>query len=381
MNKFVEKLEGLKGVLAEVRPELADVQRLVEWAMKGRPDLNVVAALLRYQDIVFGDLIGAAAATNCELYRRRIEFYAVCYISDLCVNGCRYCGLQCAMTQKRTQLDHEGMQKDFSAVLRYGPTDLCILTGEHPSVTIKYLADAANTAAEVDVYRSLERITFNVAPMDVDDFKRLKGAVRRPALQYRIFQESYDSEIYAVNHPSGPKADFQFRLLAQERALQAGIDHVGIGALLGINDRNKPYTHFGHDYEILGLIAHACHLQEEYGRAPYSMSIPRHQPFPGHSFKTPNPVGDMRYMAYHAILRLALPNTKIVLTNREPAGLRNAFRPLINIEDLAARPGVGGNSNPNTSFVQNEVGDPRSADEIIADLRAQDYVPVLGQRR
>ena len=381
MSELKSQIDKLPGILLSARPDQIDVQRFSAMAKEGQIDLTTIATLLRYHEQVLDELVEEATSTNLERYRREIEFYAVCYISDFCVNSCRYCGLQNRMKQSRTQLDHEGLKMEFEAVLHRGPTDLCILTGEHPCVTTDYLALAANIATEADVHKALDHITFNVAPMKVEDFKRLKKAVRFPTLQYRIFQESYDPETYSEMHPSGPKTDYEFRLDAQERALQADIDRVGIGTLLGLNSRNEPYKHFGNDFEILALVTHARHLRKIFGRDPYSLSIPRHQPFPGHDFSTPNPVGDKRYLAYHALLRLALPNTKIVLTNRETEELRNKFRPLINIEDLAARPEVGGNSRNDTGLIQNEVNDSRGVEEIVEDLKTRGFFPILGQKR
>lgn len=373
-----EILSVLYRLLAEAEPAQADVEQFVSQVKNGNLDLGIAAALLRYQSEIMGELVDQAKAENLARYRKQMEFYTICYVSDRCVNSCRYCGLQRSLAGYRSQLDYAHLREDLKAALRHGPTDVCILAGEHPSLTVDYLAIAANTALDMDVNRGLDRITFNVAPLTALGFRQLRQKIAFP-LQYRIFQESYDADVYAANHLAGPKRNFLFRLTAQERALAEGFDHVGIGALLGLNNRHDLYPGCGHDFEILALITHAQHLRARFGQWPYSLSIPRHQPIPEHAFATPSPVDDRRYLAYHAILRLALPETKLILTAREPAELRSEFRPLINIEDLEARPWVGGNSTP-SGVMQNELQDTRSAEEIIANLRAQGFIPVIKER-
>ncbi|MFH2034373.1 MAG: hypothetical protein ABIJ26_06695, partial [Candidatus Margulisiibacteriota bacterium] len=209
----------------------------------------------------------------------------------------------------------------------------------------------------------LQRITFNVAPMTSENFGRIVAANDTGLpLQYRIFQETYDGDVYAALHTRGPKADFDNRANAQNNALRAGFDEVGLGVLLGINDKKG-----GHDLDILSLIAHAYEIKKLHGNFPCSVSIPRHQPVAGYDFVTPSPVDDETYVFYHALLRLALPETKIVITSRETPEVLKRLESLINIRDLAPRPGVGGNFR--SADFQNELGDSRTAEEIIKDLR------------
>ncbi len=302
------------------------------------------------------ELLTRAVEAN-KKFNKVIEFYGVSYVSDECVNSCTYCGHSSTMPQERSTLTEEELKLEFAELLKFGPPEICILAGEHPSITPDYLATAANIALKQDK-GALERISFNVAPMTTEDFRRLRDQVDFP-IQLRIFQESYDRETYRQHHPRGPKRDFDFRRNAQQRALDAGFDQVGIGALIGLNPNPKQ--------EILGLIEHAYTLKKQ----PYSISIPRLQKVEGSCFEIPHEVDDPTYVAYHAILRIALPDTKIIITTRETPEMRDTLRPLINIEDLATKPGVGGNYK-DTHF-QNKLGDTRTTPEIVEDIRVKGY--------
>jgi 2-iminoacetate synthase len=367
------QLDQLKQKLATSAFKDASIEKVVEKSLKKESVVDEVAALLKFKHILFPELVGKAAELNKELFDKMIEFYAVSYVADLCVNDCSYCGHSSDMEQERDLLVGNEQRLDFLEVLKYGPPDLCILAGEHHFIDADYLARAANRAIEVD-HGSLQRITFNVAPMSVEDFGKIRQQVDFP-LQFRIFQESYDHETYKQHHHRGPKANFDFRLGAQERALQAGFDNVGIGSLMGLNNDHSEYTNSGNDYEILALVAHAYHLQEQYGAIPYSLSIPRLQKVEGSCFEIPNAVDDLTYVVYHAILKLALPETKLIVTCRETPEMRDILRPLIGIEDFAVKPGVGGNYRE-THF-QNILGDTRTTPELVNDVREKGYETVV----
>lgn len=290
------------------------------------------------------------------------------------MNACTYCGLSANNPREREKLTPKEIALDFAEALKYGATDFCILTGEDPkNVSPEYLAEAANIA--LGLTKSLERITFNVAPMTTKQFQRIRNLVDHP-LQFRVFQESYDKAQYQRHHPKGPKSMFGFRLAAQERALQAGFDHVGIGSLLGLNQDNSEYQHFGHDFEILSMVAHAYHLKDQFGSLPCSMSIPRLQVAEGCQGLVSNDVDDDRYVLYNAILKLAMPETRLIVTRRESKDMMDLLRPMINIEDLATKPGVGGNYRNSANF-QNKLGDTRSSEEIIQGVRDKGYAPKI----
>ncbi|MBT3814833.1 hypothetical protein HOE37_03465 [Candidatus Woesearchaeota archaeon] len=367
MVSLVDKLVGLPKILDSANVENVSVDRITEKAQDGIFMVEELAAVLKHKALFFAEIMEKAKKLNEKMYAKEIDFYAVSYLSDFCINSCNYCGHNQELPQERSVLTAKEMEQDFDQVLKYGPAEICILAGEDPRVvTPEFLVMAGNIAKRSDCLGKLERINFNVAPMSVSDFQKIRAGIDHQ-LQFRVFQESYDPVTYGGHHPSGPKKNFEFRVNAQERALEAGFDEVGIGTLLGLNCNDG-----GHDYEILSLIAHAYHIKEISGKFPQSISIPRHQKIPNHCFATPNPVDDLSYIAYHGIIRLALPETRIIVTNRERTELRDILRPMINIEDLAARPGVGGNYKA-AVCMQNELGDARGPEELITDLRSKGY--------
>ncbi len=332
--------------------------------------IEEIAHLIANKDYLDNSILSVAKDVNLEIHKKEIGFYAVSYISDYCINGCLYCGHSKDVLQNRKILTENEMLLDFTRALNLGPSEICILAGEHKLVTPERLARAINIAKLADVNHGLDRVILNVAPMTIGGFQDLRDRTEVP-IQFRIFQESYDKLTYEKNHPIGPKADFSFRLHAQERALDAGINDVGIGALLGLNVQIN-----GNDFEILSLITHAYHLLETKGKLPYSLSIPRLQPVSDKYVAMNAAVSDTDYLRYHAILRLALPYTKIIVTTRETPEMQNLLRPLINIHDLNTKPGVGGNYK-NNIHMQNSVSDNRHVLHRILEIRNQGYSVIL----
>ncbi len=319
-----------------------------------------------------------AKKLNKELFGQYLDLYGISYISDVCDNMCLYCGLNSGIRTPRQKLTPEEMRKDFTAILKHRPDELCILAGESIGNCDLYI-EALEVLAEVDndLGNPLDLVTLNIAPLSTEDFKRIADAHRNARmkvgrhipLQFRMFQELYDREEYGRVHKKGPKSNYDFRRSAQTRALDAGFDQVGIGVLLGLH-RGGGERHLGHDQEIISLIEHAFEIERLGGKAPYSLSLLRHQPVAGYHFATPNPVDDERYVLYHALIRIALPETRLMITSRETPEMIRRLEPIINIRDLAPRPGVGGNFRTDSRF-QNKVSDLRDAEEILQDLRVR----------
>lgn len=377
-HKVVKAQELLAGKLERSSNDLFTrlEQKASERIFPGRE----VAEMLKFKNELGSEIIARASELNGHNFGNAIDFYAVSYISDHCINNCSYCGHTCGLEQVREKLGPEDIRKDFAARLKYGPTDICILTGEHPKlITPEYLAMAGNIALEEDIFKSLERVTFNVAPMIHRDFRKLRQGINFP-LQFRIFQESYHLTTYKINHTKGPKSSMLFRMETQDRALESGFDEVGIGALMGINDDHIFYKNSGHDREIMSLIRHGFHLHEKFGIFPKTVSIPRVQNADGNDYVIPNPVEDDSYVIFHGILRLALPQTKVIITNRESVDMVETLQPMINVRDLAARPGVGGNYR-SEAHMQNVLGDGNSPEEMIQHVKDCGYRANVGCER
>ncbi|MGV8086335.1 MAG: radical SAM protein [Candidatus Woesearchaeota archaeon] len=342
---------------------------LLNKSINGLSSLENVAYLLNNKkSLNISELVSLAKDVNIKLHEKQIGFYAVSYISDLCINNCVYCGHSKDVIQQRRILDESEMLMDFTEALKLGPSEICILAGEHKLVSPEKLAKAINIAKVADVHTALDRVILNVAPMTTEEFKDIRK-LTTANIQYRIFQESYDKETYTKNHPTGPKKNFSNRLHAQERALDAGIDEVGIGALLGINKKNS-------DFEIVALVAHAYHLLETKGKLPYSLSIPRLKSVSDKNIDLQHSISDENYILYHAILRIALPFVKLVVTTRETSEMQTILRPMINIHDLDTKPGVGGNYLKNVHS-QNDVGDNRLAMDRVLEIKNQGYNVIL----
>ncbi|MDD4287562.1 MAG: hypothetical protein PHO20_02550 [Candidatus Peribacteraceae bacterium] len=324
--------------------------------------MQILQRLLSQKERYFDAVVESASRVNRLVFGDKLKLYGISYISDECVNDCLYCGHRASSVHQRSALTPEQMAEDFSAVVRHRPEEFCILAGDHPRA-VQRCCDALRVLRSVnEKYRSpLQCVTLNIAPQTPEDFEKIVAAADPVVrLQYRIFQETYDPALYEQYHVAGPKSAFHDRMTAQERALQAGFSDVGIGALMGLNTA-------GHDFEIISLVQHADRIKQMFGRYPKSLSIPRHQRVEGSDFTTPNPLDDRSYIYYHALLRIFLPETELMITSRETPELIQALESLVNVRDLAPRPGVGGNICPSVHF-QNELGDCRSAEEILEDL-------------
>lgn len=372
--KLDKKIEGLKQILLDAIGD-DKITQIQNKTKSGISVINDVASILKNKVKLKDKLLKISKEINQKQINGRIEYYGVSYVSDYCINDCPYCGHNSSTDVTREILTETNLKKDLIEVTKFGPPDICILAGEHPIVNPDYLILSANKTLESDKLHSLDRITFNVAPMDVDDFRKIRNALNIE-LQFRIFQETYDKDIYNSLHKNGPKSDYTYRLEGQERALKGGFNKVGIGSLIGLNDIDKPYENFGNDFEILALVCHAEHLKEMFGQLPYSLSIPRIKQVEGSDFKIPKEIDDETYLLYHSILKLALPETRLIITCRETKEMRDSLRPFIGIEDLAVRPGVGGNYRDMT-HLQNILGDTRNSVEIVNSARQCGYKPII----
>jgi 2-iminoacetate synthase len=290
----------------------------------------------------------------------------VVYIHDFCIDHCTYCGDSIhAEHGKRRLLSADEFVEDVSSLLsRHDLQEICFLSGEAPR---KFNTDRLITYLQLLSRFYRHKIILNIPPVSVKDFARIRAALPENRLHFRVFQETFDRDIYSRAHISGPKADFYSRLEAQARAKQAGFDEIGFGVLFGLND--KPLGSF---FDTLGMLAHARFLQSEYGKFPQSISFPRIQPAPGISFVPPKAVDDQVLIRSVAVIKLAAPEVDIIITCRESAGFRRRVRPIVNIEDFAARPGPGANMNPN-AHLQMYLPDMRSGEEVRAEILADGY--------
>jgi len=334
--------------------------------------LEQVARLLLVSDPEQAAEMGRVARwVKEEIYGKRLVFFAPLYLSNVCVNNCRYCAFRREnKAVERATLTMEEIRREVEACEAKGQKRLLLLTGELRSRE-KLLAYVEQAVATVYATKQgpgeVRRVNVNIPALEVDQFKRLKAT---GIGTYQLFQETYRRSTFEKAHPSGPKADYDFHLTAMDRAQMGGIDDVGIGVLFGLED---------YRFEILALIMHAEHLDRTYGTGPHTISVPRINPAEGAPWaqNPPRPVSDAEFKKLVAILRLAVPYTGMILSTRESPALRREVFAL-GISQISAgsrtRPG-GYAEGDEEELAQFSLGDHRTPDEVIREVAGLGYVP------
>jgi 2-iminoacetate synthase len=332
------------------------------------------AVLLQTEDRELVEAMWAAAREiKRAIYGNRLVLFAPLYIANYCSNNCLYCGFRRDNKElNRVALTMEEITDEVKTLEREGHKRLLMLCGEHPGRSgLDYFIEAIETAYATKTEKGgeIRRINVEIAPMSVEDFKRLKAA---KIGTYVLFQETYHHGTYRKMHPMGPKSDYLQRLGAMDRAQQAGIDDVGIGALFGLYD---------YRFEVLGLLFHAIHLDSEFGTGPHTISVPRLEPAlnaPA-AIKPPMPVSDDEFKKLVAIIRMAVPYTGMILSTREtPEVRREVFELGISQISAGSRTNPGGyrkGSNEGFRAAQFNLGDTRTLDEVIHDIALKDHIP------
>ncbi len=335
-------------------------------------DLAEVAALLAVTDTEARDRVFAAAREIKEaIYGRRMVLFAPLYASNECSNNCLYCAFRRDNRElHRHTLSMEEIANETRVIEEMGHKRILLLTGEHGKTGAEYATEAMRTIYETRVGRGeIRRVNVNVAPLRVEGLRELKAA---GIGTYQCFQETYHPEQYKYLHPSGPKADYEWRLGVFDRCFAAGIDDVGLGVLFGLYDFR---------FEMLALLAHAKHLERSYGAGPHTISFPRIEPAQNApaAKNIPYPVTDDQLLLIVAVLRLAVPYTGIIMSTREtPALRRQLFGLGVSQLSAASRTNPGGYADGRANVVdeaQFASGDTRTADEVIYELCEDGYIP------
>ncbi|MCL6580581.1 MAG: [FeFe] hydrogenase H-cluster radical SAM maturase HydG [Firmicutes bacterium] len=337
-----------------------------------------VAALLATQDPdVWAEVFAAAREVKETIYGRRLVLFAPLYISNFCVNDCRYCGYRVSnRSLPRRKLTMEEIREEVLVLEAMGHKRLALETGEHPTeCPVSYVVEAIRTIYETssrDGQGEIRRVNVNVAATTVEDYRLLHEA---GIGTYVLFQETYHRPTYEAMHPRGPKADYDWRLGAMDRAMAGGIDDVGVGVLFGLYDWR---------FEVLALLLHAEHLDRVWGVGPHTISVPRLRPAAGvDPADFPWVVSDADFRRIVAVLRLAVPYTGMILSTRERPGFRDEVFGL-GISQISAGSctGVGGYKEETLRSAgkapdpgQFAVEDHRSPDEIIRSLAESGYIP------
>lgn len=340
---------------------------------KNRLTLEETAVLINATDPELIEEIKQGARTLKEkVYGQRIVLFAPLYIGNLCTNNCAYCGFKVSNKQvKRVTLNEEDLVAQVKALEDSGQKRLILVFGEHPKYDANFIAESVRTVYSVKSGPGeIRRVNINAAPMDIDGFRTVKDA---KIGTYQIFQETYHQETYAQVHMSGLKRNYDWRLTALDRAQEAGIDDVGIGALFGLYDWR---------FEVLGLVRHTNHFEAVYNVGPHTISFPRIQYASELNINKSHMVSDAEFTRLVAILRLAVPYTGLILTARETAAIRNEIMQFgVSQIDGGTNIEMGGyskkkeNADQDIDLEQFQINDNRTLNEIMDELIEQKYIP------
>jgi 2-iminoacetate synthase len=352
-------------------PDRGPVERIIEKALELKGlSLGETAKLLQVgEDKEMHQLFSAARKVKERIYGKRLVLFAPLYTSNECANDCLYCAFRRSnRVLSRRTLSLEEIRREVMILEREGHKRILLVAGEDPRVAgIEQLEKIIRVIYETKSGRGeIRRLNVNVAPMSVENFRRLK---KTGIGTYQLFQETYHRESYSVCHPSGPKSDYDYRLSAMDRAMQAGIDDVGIGVLFGLYD---------YKFEVLALLSHAMHLEEKHKAGPHTISVPRIEPALGAPLaeQPPFPVSDLEFKKLVAVLRLAVPYTGIILSTRETAEMRDELFSLgVSQVSAGSRTDPGGYSDAGQQAAQFELSDRRPTAQVVKDILKKGYIP------
>jgi 2-iminoacetate synthase len=339
--------------------------------MKGL-DLADVAVLATISDPeLLGELFETAKQVKETIYGRRLVLFAPLYVSNLCANECLYCAFRARNTAvKRRALTQDEVANEIRILVEQGHKRVLLVAGEsYPQEGFSYVLKTIDTIYNTKVGNGeIRRVNVNVAPLTLDEFKQLKAA---QIGTYQLFQETYHHQTYSKVHVSGKKKDYNWRISAMDRAMEAGIDDVGIGVLFGLFDWR---------FELLALMQHIRYLEERFGVGPHTISVPRLEPATGSDMAShpPKPVDDIEFRKIVAILRLAVPYTGIIMSTREtPKMRRETFALGVSQISAGSRTNPGGyaEGERENDMAQFSLGDHRPLDDVIWDVARLGYIP------
>lgn len=317
-----------------------------------------------------GKLYEIAEEIKLAFYGNRIVIFAPLYLSNYCVNGCVYCPYHQKNAHiPRKKLTQEEVKAEVIALQDMGHKRLAIEAGEDPvNNPIEYILDCIQTIYGVHHKNGdIRRVNVNIAATTVEDYRKLKEA---GIGTYILFQETYHKESYLKLHPTGPKHDYAYHTEAMDRAMEGGIDDVGLGVLFGLER---------YPYEFAGLIMHAEHLEAVHGVGPHTISVPRIKradDIDPAAFD--NGIDDETFAKITACIRLAVPYTGMIISTRESQKVRDRLLRLgISQVSGGSRTSVGGYTEKDRPHdtEQFDVSDQRSLDEVVRWLMERGHIP------
>ncbi|MBQ8223110.1 MAG: [Bacteroidales bacterium] len=330
------------------------------------------ALLLECDDVeIINEIFNIAREIKHKFYGNRIVMFAPLYLSNYCVNGCVYCPYHLKnKTIRRKKLSQEEIRQEVIALQDMGHKRLALEAGEHPVENpIEYILESIKTIYSIKHKNgAIRRVNVNIAATTVENYRKLRDA---GIGTYILFQETYNKKNYEALHPTGPKSNYAYHTEAMDRAMQGGIDDVGIGVLFGLET---------YRYDFVGLLMHAEHLEATYGVGPHTISVPRlcmADDIDTADFK--NAVPDDIFFKIVAIIRIAVPYTGMIISTRESEKSRARLLELgISQISGGSRTSVGGYVTPeqeSENSAQFDVADHRTLDEVVGWLLDLDHIP------
>lgn len=305
-----------------------------------------------------------------DFYGNRIVMFAPLYLSNYCVNGCVYCPYHAKNKHiKRKKLTQDEVRAEVIALQDMGHKRLAIEAGEDPvNNPIEYILECIDTIYSIKHKNgAIRRVNVNIAATTVENYRKLKDA---GIGTYILFQETYHKESYLKLHPTGPKHDYAYHTEAMDRAMEGGIDDVGLGVLFGLEL---------YKYEFAGLLMHAEHLEAVHGVGPHTISVPRVKRADDiDPSKFDNGISDEIFAKLCALIRISVPYTGMIISTRESQKVRNeVIRLGVSQISGASRTSVGGYTEEErpTDTEQFDVSDQRTLDEVVRWLMELGYIP------
>lgn len=306
-----------------------------------------------------------------KFYGKRIVMFAPLYLSNYCINGCVYCSYHVKnKTIRRKKLSQDEIRKEVIALQDMGHKRLALELGEDPiKNSIEYVVESIKTIYGIKHKNGeIRRVNVNIAATTVEDYKKLKDA---QIGTYILFQETYNKENYEKLHPTGPKSNYTYHTEAMDRAMEAGIDDVGIGVLFGLNM---------YKYDFVGLLMHAEHLEAVFGVGPHTISVPRICPADDvDADEFSNAISDKVFEKIVAILRISAPYAGMIISTRESVKVRERLLDLgISQISGGSKTSVGGYAEEESkedNSKQFDISDNRTLDEVSNWLISLGYIP------
>lgn len=368
MSEMINKEYINKIIKAGVHPTYDEIQKILGKASRRikMNHLEISMLMSAYDDKQVKEIYNIAGQLKQEIYGDRVVIFAPLYISNYCVNNCKYCGFRRDNKFPRKKLTQDEIKEQAIQLEKLGHKRLALEVGESPKETpIDYVLESIKTIYDNS---SIRRINVNVAAASVDELRKLHEI---GIGTYILFQETYDKDAFKFMHPASIKGNYNYHLNSFDRAFEAGIEDVGGGVLFGLAD---------YKFEVLSLIIHNEYLEEKYGCGFHTISVPRLKKAEGMTLEDyPHIVTDEEFKRIVTVIRLAVPYVGIILSTRETKEIREELIDHgVSQVSAGSKTDVGGYHDEIEEAAapdQFELSDERSVMEVNKDLIKSGYIP------